>query len=305
MIVGTGNVGASIGFCLASQRTAVNELILTDLDQADAEGEALDLRDTLAVSNTFMKIRAGTYQDAGDCDIVIITAGANQKEGETRLDLLEKNSKIIQGIVEPIMDAGFNGIFLVVSNPMDVLTYMAWQFSGLPESQVIGSGTVLDSSRLALRISEHLDIHPKSVHAMQLGEHGDSEFTYWSGATVAGVPLTDMLQPAERESIENFAKNEAYDIINKKGATYYGIGACVTSIVECILNDERRVLPVSSYDAYANVYNGFPAIVGRSGIIRRLELHLSEQEAINFQKSNNVLREAIDSLDQLLSDKSQ
>ena len=296
MIVGTGNVGASIGFCLASQKTAVRELILTDINQADAEGEALDLRDTIAVSPTFLEIKSGTYADAADCDIVIITAGANQKEGETRLDLLQKNASIIEGIVDPIMDSNFNGIFLVVSNPMDVLTYLTWQYSGLPESRVIGSGTVLDSARLCLRISEHLDIHPKSISAMQLGEHGDTEFTYWSGANVSGVPLTSLLQPAERESIENFARNEAYDIINKKGATYYGIGACVTRIVDCILGDERRVLPVSSYDAYANVYNGFPAVIGREGVIRRLEVHLSEQEAIKFQKSNNVLRDAIASI---------
>lgn len=297
MIVGTGNVGASIGFCLASQRTTVNELILTDIDQNDAEGEALDLRDTLAVSPTFLQIRAGSYEDAKDCAIVIITAGANQKEGETRLDLLNKNAQIMQGIVEPIMESGFDGIFLVVSNPMDVLTYLTWKISGLPENQVMGSGTVLDSARLCLRISEHLDIHPKSISAMQLGEHGDSEFTYWSGANVSGTPLTAMLQPAERESIENFARNEAYDIINKKGATYYGIGACVTRIVDCILGDEKRVLPVSSYDAYANVYNGFPAVIGRSGVIRRLEVQLSEQEAIKLQKSNNTLHEAIRSLD--------
>ncbi|MBR3323904.1 L-lactate dehydrogenase [Candidatus Saccharibacteria bacterium] len=298
MIVGTGNVGASIGFCLASQRTAVNELILTDIDQADAEGETLDLRDTLAVSPTYLQINAGTYADTKDCDIIIITAGANQKEGETRLDLLQKNAEIMEGIVSPIMESGFNGIFLVVSNPMDVLTYMVWKFSGLPENQVIGSGTVLDSARLCLRISEQLNIHPKSVSAMQLGEHGDSEFTYWSGANIAGVPITNMLQSAERESIENFARNEAYDIINKKGATYYGIGACVTRIIDCILNDERRVMPVSSYDAYANVYNGYPAILGRTGVISRLEINLSEQEAISFQKSNNILREAIESLEQ-------
>lgn len=297
MIVGTGNVGASIGFCLASQPTAVNELILTDIDQADAEGEVLDLRDTLAVSPTFMEINSGTYADAKDCDIVIITAGANQKEGETRLALLQKNAKVIESIVGPVMDSGFSGIFLVVSNPVDVLTYLTWQYSGLPETRVIGSGTVLDSARLCLRIAEHLDIHPKDISACQLGEHGDSEFTFWSGANVVGVPLTDLLQPAERESIENFARNEAYDIINKKGATYYGIGACVTRIVNCILNDERRVMPVSSYDAFANVYNGYPAVLGREGIIRRLEVHLSEQEAVNLQKSNNVLRQAIDSLE--------
>lgn len=293
MIVGTGNVGASVGYCLVNQRTAVSELVLTDINAPDAEGEAMDLRDTLAVSPSYMKISAGDYKDAGDCDIIVITAGAPQKPGETRMNLLKKNAAIFKDMIGQIMDAGFNGIFLVVSNPMDVLTYLTWRYSGLPSEQVIGSGTVLDSARLRFRISERLGVSPKSVHAFQIGEHGDTEFALWSSANIGGQPLTELLKPSERAEIEEFTRNEAYDIINKKGATYYGIGACVTKIINCILGDERRILPVSSYDDFTDVYNGFPAIVGRHGIVGRLGLKLTEEEGIKLQKSTNALRQAI------------
>lgn len=293
MIVGTGNVGASVGYCLINQRTAVSELVLTDINMEDAEGEAMDLRDTLAVSPSFMKISAGTYKDAGDCDIIIITAGAPQKPGETRMDLLKKNAAIFKDMIDQIMGSGFNGIFIVVSNPMDVLTYLTWRYSGLPAEQVIGSGTILDSARLRYRISERLGVSPKSVHAFQIGEHGDTEFALWSLSNLGGQPLSDFLKQSELDEIEEFARKEAYEIINKKGATYYGIGACVTKLVNCILGDEKRVLPVSSYDDFAGVYNGFPAVVGRHGIVRRLELKLTEAEGIKFQKSNNALKDAI------------
>ena len=293
MIVGTGNVGASIGFALINQRTAVNELILTDINQPDAEGEAMDLQDALAVAPSYMKIKAGTYADAGDCDVVIITAGAPQKEGETRLDLLKKNSAIFQDIVRPIMASGFNGIFLVVSNPMDILTYLTWQYSGLPAEQVIGSGDVLDSARLRLRIAERLGVHPKSIHAHMVGEHGDSELALWSNATVGGQKLTDIIPEPARAEIEQSVRDKAYSIIQKKGATYYGIGACVAQILSCILGDERRILSVSSYDEFTDVYNSFPAVLGRQGIIRRLSLPMNEKEGIAFQQSCNTLRNAI------------
>ncbi|MBQ3469878.1 L-lactate dehydrogenase [Candidatus Saccharibacteria bacterium] len=293
MIVGTGNVGASIGYCLVNQRTAVTDLVLTDIVAEDAEGEAMDLKDTLAVSPSFMKIKSGTYKDAGDCDIIIITAGAPQKPGETRMDLLKKNSAIFKDMIKEIMDSGFSGIFLVVTNPMDVMTYLTWRYSGLPHEQVIGSGTVLDSARLRYRISERLGVAPKSVHAFQIGEHGDTEFALWSSANMGGMPLNKILSAKERQEIEDFARKEAYEIINKKGATYYGIGACVTKIINCILGDERRIMTVSSYDDFTDVYNGFPAILGRNGIIRRLDVKLTEEEGVKLQKSTNAIKEAI------------
>ncbi|MBR2998229.1 L-lactate dehydrogenase [Candidatus Saccharibacteria bacterium] len=295
MIVGTGNVGASIAFALINQRTAVNEIVLTDIIAKDAEGEAMDLRDALAVAPSYVKISNGTYKDAKDCDVVVITAGAAQKPGETRMDLLKKNVNILQGMVEQIMASGFNGIFLVVTNPMDVLTYFTMKFSGLPAEKVIGSGTVLDSARLRQRIAGYLNVNAKSVHAYQIGEHGDSELTVWSLADMGGQKIEEMLPKDVRDGISEFVKNEAYDIIEKKGSTHYGIATCVAQILNCILNDEMRVLPVSSYDTFSGVSFGFPTVVGREGVIRRLDVKISEQEGIALQKSINQLKAAIKS----------
>ena len=245
MIVGTGNVGASIAFALINQRTAVNEIILTDIIAKDAEGEAMDLRDALAVSPSYVKVSNGTYKDAKDCDVVVITAGAAQKPGETRLDLLKKNVNILKGMIDQIMASGFNGIFLVVTNPIDVLTYFTMKFSGLPAEKVIGSGTVLDSARLRTRIASYLNLNPKSVHAYQIGEHGDSELTLWSLAEAGGQKISSMLPASTLNDISDFVSHEAYDIIDKKGATYYGIATCVAHILNCILNDEMRPMIIS------------------------------------------------------------
>ncbi len=296
MIVGTGNVGASIAFAMLNQRTPVEELILTDIDTADAEGEVLDLSDALAVGPSWLKIRVGDYHDAANCDICILTAGANQKPGETRIDLLQKNARITNEIVDQIMASGFDGIFIVVANPMDTLSYLTWQYSGLPSERVIGTGTVLDSARLRLQIARELDVHPKSVHAYQIGEHGDSEFSLWSSANVGGEPLTQLLSQSKRNEIEDFARTEAYEIIEKKGATHYGIGACTVHIINCILGDERRILPVSTLDDCNDVYYGFPAVIGKSGVIRRLELKLTEEEGIKLQQSINIIKNTLKSI---------
>ena len=296
MIVGTGNVGASIAFAILNQRTAVNEIILTDIVAEDAEGEAMDLRDALAVAPSYVKVSNGTYKDAKDCDVVVITAGAAQKPGETRMELLNKNVGILRGMVKEIMDSGFDGIFLVVTNPMDVMTYFVLKFSGLPAERVIGSGTVLDSARLRQRIAGYLNVNPKSVHAYQVGEHGDSELTLWSLAEVGGQKITELLPKETLDGVSDFVKNEAYEIINKKGATYYGIAASVVMILDSIFNDELRVLPVSSCDGFSGTCFGWPTVVGRAGAIRRLDLKISEKEGIGLQKSINVLNEAISSV---------
>ncbi|MBR2994865.1 L-lactate dehydrogenase [Candidatus Saccharibacteria bacterium] len=296
MIIGTGNVGASIAFALINQRTAVNEIVLTDIIAKDAEGEAMDLRDALAVAPSFVKIKNGTYKDAKDCDIVVITAGAAQKPGETRMELLAKNVNILKGMIEQIMASGFDGIFLIVTNPMDVLTYYTMKFSKLPAERVIGSGTVLDSARLQTRIADYLNVNPKSIHAHQIGEHGDTELTLWSLADMGGQKISDLLPAKVRKDISEFVRNEAYDIIDKKGATHYGIATCVVQILNCILNDEMRVLPVSSYDYFSDTCFGFPSVVGREGIVRRLDLKLSEKEGVELQKSINALKKAIKSV---------
>ena len=296
MIVGTGNVGASIAFAALNQRTAINEIILTDIVAEDAEGEAMDLRDALAVAPSYVKISNGTYKDAKDCDVVVITAGIPQKPGESRMELLDKNVKILQDMIAQIMASGFDGIFLVVSNPMDVLTYFTLKFSGLPAERVIGSGTVLDSARLKERAASYLNINPKSIHAYQVGEHGDSELTLWSLADAGGQNITELLDEKARNDISDFVKNEAYEIINRKGATYYGIATCVIRILNSILNDELRILPVSSYDYFSETCFGWPSVVGRSGIVRRLDLKISENEGMELQKSINALKKAIKSV---------
>lgn len=293
MIVGTGNVGASIAFALLNQRTAVNEIVLTDIVAKDAEGEAMDLTDALAVAPSYIKIKNGTYKDAKDCDVVVITAGAAQRPGETRMELLKKNVNILKGMVEQIMESGFNGIFLVVTNPMDVLTYYTWKFSGLPSEKVIGSGTVLDSARLRFRLGSYLGVNPKSIHAYQVGEHGDSELTLYSLADLGGQKITSILPKETLKDISEYVRNEAYDIIDKKGATHYGIATCCVQILNCILNDEMRVLPVSSYDTFSDTCFGWPTVVGREGIVRRLDIKISEKEGIELQKSINVLKDAI------------
>ena len=298
MIIGTGNVGASIGFSLVSQRTAVNKLVLIDINQDDAEGEAMDLRDTLAVSPTYIKISAGTYQkDAKDTDIAIFTAGAAQKKGgETRLELLNRNTKILKAVIKQLLEADFSGILLIVTNPVDVMSYLAMQYSGFPSHKIIGSGTILDSARLRYHLAAKLNVSPKSIHAYQIGEHGDSEFAIWSAASVGGQAIQKILKPTELQQIEEDTKLEAYKIIERKGATYYGIGACVTSIVNCIFNDERRVLPVSAYDTFSDTFFGFPSVVGRKGILCRLDTELTETEAIKLQSSINVIKKAINSV---------
>ncbi len=297
MIVGTGNVGMSYGYALVHQRTSVNELVLVDINVDDAEGEAIDLRDALAVSPSYLKIRSGSYADAGDCDLIVITAGVPQKPGESRMDLLKKNAAIFKDMISQIMATGFNGIFLVASNPMDVMTYLVYRYSGLPAAHVIGSGTVLDSSRLRYRLSQRLHVHPKNVHAYQVGEHGDTEFALWSCANVGCQPIRSLLSDHDLDEIENYARNEAYDIIKKKGATYYGIGSCLAMITNCILNDECRILSVSNYDEMSGTYNGFPAVVGSDGIVRRLGIKLDDKEQQKLEHSIAALKEAIAEVD--------
>ena len=296
MIVGTGNVGASIAFAALNQRTAINEIILTDIVAEDAEGEAMDLRDALAVSPSYVKISNGTYKDAKDCDVVVITAGAPQKPGESRMDLLAKNVGILKDMISQIMESGFDGIFLIVSNPMDVLTYFTLKFSELPAERVIGSGTVLDSARLKERVAGYLNINPKSVHAYQVGEHGDTELTLWSLADAGGQKVEELLSEEDRNNISEFVKNEAYEIINRKGATYYGIATCVLQILNSILNDELRILPVSSFDGFSGTCFGWPTVVGREGVVRRLDLKISEKEGVELQKSINAITKAIKSV---------
>ncbi len=296
VIVGCGNVGMSYAYALINQRTYVNELVLIDINTRKVEGEVMDLNHCLAYSPSKINIKLGSYQDASDAKIVVIAAGANQNVGETRMDLINKNSHIFKSIVDSIMASGFNGIFLVATNPLDVMTYLTYKYSGLPQNRVLGTGTTLDTARLRYLISEKVGIGPKDIQAYVIGEHGDSEFVPWSNASIALKGIDAYLSKQELEQVENDVRNSAYEIINRKGATYYGIGMCLVRITNAILGDENVILSVSAYDKENDVYISTPAIVNSSGVKEKIFIPLSKEEKIKIKNSINVIREAINSL---------
>ncbi|MBE6152569.1 MAG: L-lactate dehydrogenase [Firmicutes bacterium] len=293
VIVGCGNVGMSYAYALLNQKTSVNELALIDLNMDRVVGEVMDLNHCLAFAPSKIDIKAGTYEDCKDASIVVIAAGANQNPGETRMDLINKNSKIFKSIVGSVMESGFNGIFLVATNPLDVMTYLTWKYSGLPTNKVIGSGTSLDTARLRYLIGDKLKINPKNVHAYVIGEHGDSEFVPWSNANIGLQSVYDYLNDQELNEIYVDVRDAAYDIINRKGATYYGIGMCLVRITNAILNDENSILTVSSYDYTNDVYVGGPTILNRDGIRERVYVQLTDEEADKLQSSIDVIKDAI------------
>ncbi|MDR0591414.1 MAG: L-lactate dehydrogenase [Candidatus Nomurabacteria bacterium] len=296
VIIGTGNVGMSYAYALLSQQEFVNELVLIDKNIADAEGEALDLEDALPFAPTNMKVRRGTYKDCKGAAMVAITAGANQTPGETRMDLAQRNAVIVQDIVTQAMAAGFDGIFLVATNPVDVMTYVAWHTSKLPKHKVVGSGTVLDTARLRYALGQKLRTNPKNLHAYVVGEHGDSEFVAWSSANFSLQKVTEVLDKEGQSKIEDAVKNAAYKIIEKKGATYYGIGMCMARITEAILGDENAVLPVSNFNERGQVFIGMPAAVGRTGVKERLPIELSAREQKYLDRSIDIIKKAVKSV---------
>lgn len=301
-IVGCGFVGSSSAFALM-QSGLFSEMVLIDVDKDRAEGEALDISHGTPFGNP-MKIYAGDYEDAADAAIIVVTAGAAQKPGETRLDLVNKNVSIFKSIIPRIREAGFEGILLIVSNPVDVLTYAAMKMSGLPESHVLGSGTVLDSARLKEALGAHLDVDPRNVHAYIIGEHGDSELAVWSSANVSGVPLSDFCEMrghydhlASEKKIAEDVKNAAYHIISKKHATYYGIAMSVRRLCTAIMRDEKHVLPVSSLmvGEYGldDICISMPTIVGRNGVECRVPVSLSNEEYAELHRSADALKEVM------------
>jgi len=306
VIVGTGFVGMSYAYALVNQG-AVEELVLIDIDFNKAEGEAMDLNHGLAFGPRKMTIKAGTYEDCKDAGIVVITAGVNQKEGETRIQLLNRNATIIKSVVKNIMSSGFNGIMIVASNPVDVLTYVAQKESGLPSSRVIGSGTSLDTARLRYEISQLIHIDTRNVHAYILGEHGDSEFVCWSNANIGAKPLKDVINSMEEITFEDLDKiylkvrDAAYEIIKRKKATYYGVGMALVKITTAIFNNENRILPISVlnngvYDCEDDVYIGLPSVVNRDGVHHIVKLELSDDEKLKLQKSATILRNSLESI---------
>ena len=304
-VIGCGFVGASIAFRFL-QQGLFSELVLLDANQAKAEGEAIDLSDGLPYAAP-MTITAGTYDDITDCALVVITAGANQKPGETRLDLIGRNTAIMQSILKEITARDFGGILLIVSNPVDVLTYEAWRLSGYPRERVIGSGTVLDTGRLKQLLGEELGVDSRNVHAFIIGEHGDSELAVWSEANVSGLDLQDFcrIRGLERvtetkDRLYRQVRDSAYEIISRKGATYYGIAMAVGRIAESLVKDEHAVLPVSvvleGEYGLEGLALSIPSIVGREGLEEVLEIPLSGEEAQALRQSAKQMEEAIASL---------
>ena len=305
-IVGCGFVGSSSAFALM-QSGLFSEMVLIDVDKNRAEGEALDISHGVPFASP-MKIYAGDYSDVSDAAMIVVTAGAAQKPGETRLDLVNKNVGIFKSIIPEIRKSGFNGVLLIVSNPVDVLTYAAIKMSGLPEGQVIGSGTVLDTARLKQMLGEHVEVDPRDVHAYVMGEHGDSEFVAWSSAMVAGVPLDTFCElhghtdhEATQTRIAEDVKNSAYTIIEKKRATYYGVAMAVKRICTAVMRDEQAVLPVSSLMVgeygLEDIAISMPTVVGRDGVVCRVPVSINDEEKAQLHESASALKKIMDQVD--------
>ena len=305
-VIGTGFVGSSSAFALM-ESGLFTEMVLIDADKNRAEGEALDIAHGLPFARP-MKITAGDYDDIVDAAIIVVTAGAGQKPGETRLDLVNKNVNIFKSIIPEIAKRNYKGILLIVANPVDILTYTAVKLSGLPENRVIGSGTVLDTARLKYALGEHLEVDSRSVHSFIIGEHGDSEIVAWSSTNVSGIPVNDFCELRghfnHEEAMHRIAddvKNSAYDIIEKKGATYYGIAMSVKRICECIMRDEKSILPISSmmHGEYgiSDICLSMPTVVGREGVETRVPIQLNEQEESALSTSAEQLSKVAAQLD--------
>lgn len=304
-VIGCGAVGATIAFAL-TQKSLFSELVLIDANQARAEGEAMDLSHGLPFAHP-MKVYAGSYADISDAYLIIITAGAAQKPDETRLDIVHKNVKIFKSIIPNITEYNKDAIILVVSNPVDILTYCTIKLSGFPPERVMGSGTVLDTARLKYHLGQALCVDSRSVHAFIIGEHGDSELAVWSSANVSGIDLEDFhglcadCSNISFNDIYQEVRDSAYEVIDRKGATYYGIAMAVTKIVLAIIRDEHSVLPVSGYInghyGLDDVCIGVPSIVGSGGIEKIVDIPLSKEENENLVNSVNTLKGVIAELD--------
>ena len=305
-IVGCGFVGSATAFALM-QSELFTEMVLIDVDRDRAEGEALDIAHGMPFAGP-MNIYAGDYDDAADAAIIIVTAGANQQPGETRLDLVHKNVRIFKSIIPELAQRDYQGILLVVSNPVDILTHVALKLSGMPENRVIGSGTVLDTARFKYILGEHLGVDPRNVHARIIGEHGDSELAVWSGANVSGISLDHFCElrgyyehDKADEWLQREVRDSAYEIIRRKGATYYGVAMAVERIVRAIVRDEHSVLPVSNLLQGQYGIDGLcmsiPAVVGRNGVEDTLEIPLSPAEREALRDSAATLRGVVDSLE--------
>lgn len=300
VLVGTGFVGMSMAYSMLN-RGGVNELILIDIDKEKTKGEEMDLSHGLPFAPQRMIIKSGDYDECKDAEVVVITAGIAQKPGQTRLELAETNTKIMKSITQSIMASGFNGVIIVASNPVDLMTYVVAKVSGLPKNQVFGSGTVLDTARLRYIMSEYLQVSSKNIHAYIMGEHGDSSFVPWNHAYVGCKNIENVMRdenhPMEDlEKIHQEVVNAAYEIIEKKKATYYGIGVALARIVKSVLDNDNSILTVSTYlkdGQYGqdDIYIGVPAIINNKGVRELLTLELTKEEQIKLNNSCRIIKE--------------
>ncbi len=297
VLIGCGNVGMAYAYALVNQKVYVDELILIDINKDKVMGEVMDLNHCLAYSPSKIKVKVGDYSDCKDAKIVAIAAGANQEVGETRMDLIYKNSKIFKSIIDNVKSSGFDGIYLVATNPLDVMTYITLKYSESPNEKVIGTGTALDTARLRYILSEKTGVCSKDIDAYVIGEHGDSEFIPWSTANIAFSNISNYLSQNEMLKIENEVRNSAYEIIKRKGATAYGIGVCMVRITNAILENKNIILAVSSYDKKHKICISTPAVVGEDGVKGKIFMPLNKDEENKLLNSINVIKDAISKIE--------
>lgn len=300
VIIGTGFVGMSCAYALLNQN-ACDELVLIDINKQKALGEAMDLNHSLAFSPAEMRIYSGDYKDCADADIIVIAAGVNQKEGESRIDLLKRNEKVFESIIKPVLESGFNGIFLIATNPVDIMTLITKKLSGFDKTKVIGTGTSLDTARLRYLLGHLLSVSPKNIHAYVMGEHGDSEMIPWSQATVGTKPILSVCKDASAlEKIADDVKYAAGEIIKAKSATYYGIGMALVRIIKAVLNNENSIITVSAYLdgelGISGIYAGVPSVINRNGFREIVEVKFTKEEREKFENSCKFLKETAESI---------
>ena len=298
VIIGCGNVGISYAYSLIHTISSIHEIVLIDVNQEKAEGEALDLSHALTYAVSSPIIRIGNYTDCFDASIVCITAGVSQSHlKSSRMDDLYTANDILKSIIDPIMQSGFSGIFLLASNPLDVMTYMTWKYSGMDKNKIVGSGTCLDTARLKTFLANKLEISPKAVDAYVVGEHGDSQFVAWDSAHIGMEHIGNYLSDNEKNEIEAAVRNSGYLIVQKKGYTCFGIASALTRITKAILDNENTILCVSSYDNIQQVYISTPTLLNENGVIQSGIMNLSAQEVTKFENSANIIKEAIHKLE--------
>lgn len=305
-IIGTGLVGSSTAFSLITQGVC-EEILMIDLNKEKALGEVMDLNHCIEYLNRNTKVRVGSYDECGVVDIVVITAGAPPKAGQTRLDTLDLSVKIVESIVNPIMESGFKGHFIIISNPVDIIAYHVYKISGLPKNKVIGTGTSVDSARLKNFIGDLLNVDPRSVQAYSMGEHGDSQMVPWSHVYIGGKPFYKVIED-NKDRVGNINLDQlvldtakaGWEVYNRKGTTYYAIATSTVAVIKAILNDENKIMPVSTLldGEYGekDVFSGVPAVLNSTGLKEVVEIDMTEDELIKFKSSNNIIKDYIKKL---------